>query len=842
MAGWFPLFYAASGLSPFSQRNVLNLSYINDVAHYPFINHVLEADNWVSPKGSIYNSITPTWPELLDQTTGYPNSATASGNQFGGGLKFPDSTKFAGPYVITWDGSGTLQMDGGTWTETNNTGTTYTKSANGTWTNVSGQTAYVIANLSGWSGAPTVMGVYINATGGTGGYVRNVRIYRLADEADLLAGKVFRTAFLQQIVDHDPSAIRVMNWAAGNNAQGMRFENRVLPDYASYGVNTCWVSSPRYGETSGTAQYTLPAVTTGARQTPASMTHGEIVTCRIGSKFAGGPAYGACPASITAITTPSGGTTRITTATPHGFTVGMKAFHLITAGNGKPFMDRFPAAVTNVPSSTQYDIAYDSSGQAAYSGTGGTVMAYVSLNVGARGEYPMQWDHGEAGASIYGDDGNGLYLRAKAMRTFYFDKNVIGKSDGAGNYVNGAWLFNPDDGDSNGHWDGVPLEILTKLIVELNQLSPAKPISMWVTYPHRGMYSIDPDYDAASNWAVKATDIILNGNTVSGVVYPGLKTGAPNANLYIEYANEIWNIGPHQGYWHQAYSRGRWGMTVTQKPDAHALRATAMARDIKLAYPSEAQIKIIMGMWGAPGMFAGDFAGNYETWNGNSTPAATGNWYTTDSAVVAGSWGAPKNWFDGVALAPYFNAGTTYYDALGAGGFADDSAMYNGTGAYSGAANQSQAITNFINATITATDASHSLNSWLPIQDTFISCMGTGQYVVHYEGGPDWDPRAGAYANDPPGYTRGTFTADDEAFLLATYRSAQLGTALVNYFNSVSAKSKSAMPAIYLTINAGQRWSIGYPDSYATGSSVEGSNLTSSPVWTALNARNASVT
>lgn len=835
---WFPLGQSPAALGALSQRSVLNVSYINDVAHYSFINHVLEGDGFVTPRGSTYIGVNPSWMELIDQTTGYPNNATASGKDFGGGLKFPDSTKFAGPYVITWDGAGTFQITQGTWTETNNTGTTYTKVSNGKWTNVAGQTAYIVANLSGWAGAPQLVGAYFTATGGTGGFARNLRIYRQADEADLLAGKVYRTAYKQQLLDHDPSAIRLMNWSAGNNDHGTRFEDRVLPTASCYGkTGGSFISSPIYGTTSGSMQYTLPFVSTGTRQTPASMTQGETVTCRIGSKFVGGPAYGSCPANITAISTPVGGTTRVTTATPHGFSVGMKAFHLINAGSGVPKMDRYPAAVTNVVSTTQYDITYSISGQTAYTGSGGTVQAYPSLNVGARGEYPLMFDSGNTLAAAYGDDGNGLYLHAESLRTFYFDKNMIGVSDGAGNYLKGAWLFDPDGGDINGHWDGIPLEILTKLFVELNQMSPAQAISMWVCYPHRGLLSIDPDYSSASNWAIQATNIILNGNTVGGIPYPGLKTGAPNAKLIIEYNNEIWNLGPHQGYWHNWYSQSRWG--VQFKPDAYALRATCMARDIKLAYPLEAQIVLVMGL-SATGMTHGDFFGNYASWNGSSTPGDTGNYYTTDTAVVSGSWGAPKTWFNACAFAPYFEPGPTYYDGTGTGSFNDDSAMYAGTAPY-GSPNQAQAITNFINAGISSVDSTVALNDHLVMQDQYIANMGTGQYVIQYEGGPNWDPTIGAHVNDPPGYTH-LVTAANSTLMNAAYRSAQLGTAMTNYMNSMCAKSKSAMPAIYLSVNAGQRWSFATPDSYAVGSSVEGSNLTSNPAWTALNTRNSTVT
>ena len=52
--------------------------------------------------------LIPLSPELVDLATGYPNNATANGRFFGGGIKLPASPKFNGPYVITWDGTGTL--------------------------------------------------------------------------------------------------------------------------------------------------------------------------------------------------------------------------------------------------------------------------------------------------------------------------------------------------------------------------------------------------------------------------------------------------------------------------------------------------------------------------------------------------------------------------------------------------------------------------------------------------------------------------------------------------------------------------------------------------------------
>ena len=110
---------------------------------------------------------------------------------------------------------------------------------------------------------------------------------------------------------------------------------------------------------------------------------------------------------------------------------------------------------------------------------------------------------------------------------------------------------------------------------------------------------------------------------------------------------------------------------------------------------------------------------------------------------------------------------------------------------------------------------------WPGIQDQFIGQMGTGQYVLQYEGGPNWFTSGGSLAGHP-------ITPADTTFLIATYRCSQLGTALVNYFNIVSARPKSAMPAIYLSVNVGYHWTLGAPDSYGT-TSIEGGSLTTNP-------------
>ena len=80
-------------------------------------------------------------------------------------------------------------------------------------------------------------------------------------------------------------------------------------------------------------------------------------------------------------------------------------------------------------------------------------------------------------------------------KTFIFDKTIAAQTDGAGNYVYGVWMFN-DVGANNGHDGGVPLEICTALVNEVNAMRPARPIHMWMNIPHLGLCSMDPDYSA----------------------------------------------------------------------------------------------------------------------------------------------------------------------------------------------------------------------------------------------------------------------------------------------------------------------------------------------------------
>src|SRR5262249_4976743 len=135
-----------------------------------------------------------------------------------------------------------------------------------------------------YSGPAQLFTLSVHSTdpGSTGARLSKLQFYRLEDEPDLSAGKIFRAPYKRSIAELCPNAIRFMDWIGGNNSRLTHFESRTLPGYAAYSGNSNWVVSPPYGQTAGTNQYSLAA----ARGMPTAPSHGEIVTCRIGSGMA----------------------------------------------------------------------------------------------------------------------------------------------------------------------------------------------------------------------------------------------------------------------------------------------------------------------------------------------------------------------------------------------------------------------------------------------------------------------------------------------------------------------------------------------------------------------------
>ncbi len=419
----------------------------SDSFSYAFIDHLKQADGWFGPNAGSYNDVS--FSNYVD-SNGWPNTAGASGRLIGGGPRIPGSDEFAGPYVLTWTGDGTVQIQGlpsgGAWTlnttsSAGDTTGTFTWNGSNTFTTVVGQTARVILNLSGCPG-PILINVGVSATGGADGHVQNLKFYRLEDEVDLLAGKVFRSTFKQAYVANNPHHIRFLDWTLTNDNLVSRFEHRNKPSFASYFSNFGALGQPAYGSTSGTRAYTLSSAT----GMPVAVQHGEMVTCRIGNTVTG----------------PSGGQITITgilkeanarvTAPSHGFTTGDIIIHHMWDGTpggapaGMTQLNNVPCTITVVDANT-YRIGIDTSAYTTF--TAGVAYEYVTLDVGSRGAYPVVFNDGVSPITRFGSS----YLTANNYMTFTFDKLLVCSTT-----VNGAWVARKAGG-VNVLNDGVPLEI-----------------------------------------------------------------------------------------------------------------------------------------------------------------------------------------------------------------------------------------------------------------------------------------------------------------------------------------------------------------------------------------------
>lgn len=806
----------------FSQRSIINVGPLSQYS-YGFINHVLQGDFCIGFVGSQYATTASTYMQLLD-ANGWPNASAASGNTFGGGVRMAGPDEFAGTWTLTWTGDGTVKFFGSaaTFTETNNTGTTYTKNSNGNWTNVTGQTAKIIFNWSGVSG-PQLMNLQIIATGGTDGFLTGLKLYRSADETDLLAGNVFRAPFKQSLVNLNPSALRFMDMLGTNADANCRFENRSLPSLAGYGVRSNWVASPAYGNATFSTpnQYTLAAVSTGARQTTASMLHGEIATCRMETAAVRGVAVPiTAGVGTSGITNAANGV--VTTDAAHGYLTGDIIIHQMAAGV-MPKLNYLPCTIT-VLTSTTYQTNVNTTTFGAFSGAA-NANQYATLQVGSgndRTAYPIIFMDGSTPALNFGSN----YISLHDYKTFYFDKTLAAKTDGAGNWVHGVWIFN-DFGNAGGHSGDVPIEICTALVNEVNAMSVIQginnPVHMWMNLPHWALTASDPDYTTQSDWPINAVTTVLSGaNGFAGLT--------ARANLFLEYSNETWNTGG--GAFSQTpylARRGflRWPTSgTTDFASMVSLRSTLIMRSIKAAFGGNSRLKYILGGFVNGGVSPGVM--NDLRINGST-------FYTTD---VLNVWGtAPMANHDLFAVAPYVDNPASYYT----GQFVTDSAGYAG-----GGAGQAAAIASFL-ATLSTDVALANPQSFnyfatnnIPAFVTAVVAANAAAKVCHYEGAADTPTLVGASLQGVH-----TITSADSAFLLAVVDSAAYGAALTGFFSRLAGQLGCVMPAPYKIYGGDtltptdQRWSYCHIDSYV--GTTEGQQLLNNGAWAAMSARNQAV-
>ncbi len=814
----------------FSQRSVINLGFIFDNS-YPFINFYLAGDNNTSPVGSTFTTGTP-WPALID-ANGWPNQPGVSGTPFGGSARIPGSDEYTGKWVLVWDGDGQVDIGlTGTWTVDAASSSNYVQNGNGRYANVTfgvGSSPRVVVTLTGATG-PQLIHVSFTLTdpNSVGAYLKNFRFYQLGDETDLLAGKIFRVGFKQPLVNLNPSAIRFLNWHGGSATRSNRFENRTLPSAAGYSYQSNWVASPSYPAATGTNIFSVGVAvptTANPKNTPASLTHGEIAVLRFTSGSIRNGVY-----TISAIA--NGPNAQVTTSAAHGLNSGDTAIHFNSNGMGMPKLNYFPVVVT-VVDATHYTIGIDTTTYGTFTSAQGT--QYWSINIGARGAKPISWPTGSQPASLFGTAAGtgGNDIPAGAYTTLAYDKNFAIQSDGAGNMIFGAWVF---QGSGAAWGDSAPLEIMTALINEVNALSVSQgittSINMWLNMPHTGLTSMDSDYTTASDYALNAVDVITNPTSVQRA--GGYSALTANAKLFIEYSNETWNSAG--GFWAFYYLARmgflRWPTSgATNAVDMYILRSTIVMRAITAQFGTS-RIKRVLSGAGFFGYSVGSL--NEARVNASATPGNAGNFYLTDA--LAAGFGTPITNHDCFATATYFDGDSAYAGGTGTGSFTDDSALYAGTAPY-GAPNQALALSNFV-AKIKANSNQpvdgYLNNSLSGLTATYAAAMAAlGKTAINYEGGFDWQVGVGQSLEGVH-----TITAADSTFLIAALDSTQWRDVQINYFNRTSQLAGSAMPSVYTYIGSAtdQRWAYCKPDSFV--GTTEGQALLNSPIWVGMGARN----
>ncbi|MEH2614490.1 hypothetical protein V1293_006779 [Bradyrhizobium sp. AZCC 1693] len=870
LAGPVPLAAPSISSGTPSLRSVINIGFAaGGGSEYRFIDHFLIAEQF-GPVGNSW-STGSTWMQSIGND-GYPViSIKASDNKpFGGGVRIPASFQYGEVgsgqyYVLRWKGNGEvrLSLQAGSWAYQASKSINATQVSSDRWRTTSGSDTYIVLSFSG---PAQLFSLIVYATDGTGARLRNVQFYRLTDEADLQAGKIFRTPYKQSLVDLCPSAIRFMDWVGGNNAKQARFDtSRTLPMYAAWGGssggggNSNWVASPPYGQTTGVNQYSLASVT----GTPATPLQGEVVTCRIGSGM-----VRAGSKAITAVTNSNPG--RVT-AKAHGFATGDIISHRFASGV-MPKLHLLPCTIT-VIDQDNYSIGIDTTTFGSFSGAA-QANQFISLNVGGRGAYPVTFPIPTTPASYYG---NG-YIASGDYKTLVFDKTIAAQTDGAGNYVYGVWMFN-DLGANNGHDGGVPLEICTALVNEVNAMRPARPVHMWMNIPHLGLCSMDPDYGLESSWGIQAVNVILNG--ANG--FKGLSSGL---QLFVEFSNETWNSGGSafaQTYYCAYRGSLRW---PTAGPSDYAsmvsLRSVVNVEDIKKSAFNNPRLKFVLSGQGTLGISGLNLARIDGT-----------KFYLNDPLNVWGPTIAPMAHHDFFSFAGYFLPNTSF-DTANLDAYAISWAKSAGN-----AAAQELICAAYVKGIVDpALGGNETLDRYgtvlLPV---YISKMKSyGKSVIMYEGG--WDRNvqaisAGGQVTATLPYAQGTIdgktnmiagvntsyvaalapghfvvgygiaagttvlsasgtsimlsnntTANlavaqfvaftpQQMFLRAVKRSQSWADAMIKFMNQFGAGA--AMPAEY--IQSGLRWGHNFPTAYGFGNAEWGD---ASSVWQQQGVRNRS--
>lgn len=707
----------------------------------------------------------------VDETTGLPNTADGRTRRFGGFVVYcVSSDDFTGKRVLTWSGDGEGTFSAGTWTVDAGLSSNYTEVSNGRYTGTNPRIVLTYTGASagiGWS-------FIQHDRSSTGDYITEAHCYRLEDEDRFLAGKCFRTGYLQNYVTLNPGYIRFMNTAQINTSLECRYEHHNTSTRQAW-AGTNHLACDTYGEITGTNTYAI-ADSAGS---PAAMQHGEKVVGRVTNATVRG-----LVSTMTGVTKANPGVAHVV---GHGYNTGDIIIHrmaatMLGAAAGMTQLDLVPCTIT-VDDADHYQLGIDTSAFSDF--TVGFSNQYTTLNRGGLGAYPIVFEEGLVPSSHYSTSG---YIAAGDYKTFTFDKYCV-----ASTAVTGAWIFS-NLGASPGSKGAAP-EIMAQFMVELDEMQVEQglgPTDMWICIPPYGLLSVDPDYTLASHYGIGFVDDVLNGaNGYSGI--------PSRCSLIVEFGNELWNTAGGTAFWQSLYMARlgflRWGGSVSDYATYATLRAVILVNDLKTAFPAHAQLKYVQcgqGTLGVAGINATRINGN-ATYDGDA-------WNT---------WGGnPIDHFDGFAWASYFLAGSTFDTA----NLTTLAANYAAAGTD---AAREAACSTYVDGVLGSAASGETINRYLnTLLPAYCDEMVThGKIALQYEGG--WDRAISG-------------TAEVQTFLTAVKKSTAWAVATRYYFDGWLEQSGNAnvettayYPADYIMIDA--RWGHCTPDTYLNG--VEGGRL-----------------
>lgn len=741
--------------------------------------------------GRIFGPVGAGWAtgamwnaDNVDPVTGIPNSAGTRTRAFGGdSVWMVPSSEFSGKRVLTWQGNGRFTFASGTWTVDTDLSSDYDEVSNGVYT---GTDPYIVVTYTGAGGLISSRFDSHDSLN-TGDFVTEAHFYRLEDEARFLAGKVYRTGYLQIYVDLNPGYVRFMNTGAINNSQECRYEHHNKSTQHSWGGFN-HLACDTYGEVTGTNQYAI-ADSAGS---PVAMKHGEVVIGRVtnGLVRSGNK-------TVTAVTKANPG---VVTATAHSYNTGDIIVHNVT---GMTELNFVPCTIT-VDDADHYQLGIDTSAFTDF--TAGVANQYVTLDRGGLGAYPVTFEDGTTPASHFSN----AYIAAGDYKTFSFDKYCV-----ASTLVTGAWIFS--NLGATPKTNGLAPEIMAQFIIELNEMqvaqstaaSPLGPTDMYICVPHRGLLSVDPDYDVASHFGIGLVGDILNG--ANG--YQGLATNpstAARCSLIVEGSNEDWNSGGtafSQTGFQARLGFLRYGGAASDNNSYSTVRKVVLVNDLKSAFPAHPQLKYVIcgqGTWGIAGP-------NEIRINGSAN-------YDGDAWNIWG--GAPMDHFDGFGYASYFFAPAAFDTA----NLATLAANYAAAATDEAREAECQTYVDGIIGSGTGETISRYRNILLP---AYCDEMAShGKIAFQYEAGWDHSVTAG--------------TEEVNAFLVACKKSRAWARAyqynmrgFISQSGNANVATRAFYPADYVMIE--QRWGHCYPHTYLNG--VEGAGLDMAWVLTGKNNR-----